>query len=87
VVGDVDGVEGDPTGVDAADDSRFPRTLLDRVHVPVGAVLRDLVADPDKAQKLGVAARAYVRANFVGDLHLLRYAALFETLLDSRSSG
>jgi hypothetical protein len=35
VVGDVDRVEADPSGTDAADDPRLPHTLLDRVDVSV----------------------------------------------------
>lgn len=31
--------------------------------------------------RMGAAAHAYVRANFVGDLHLLRYAGVFSALM------
>jgi trehalose synthase len=45
-----------------------------------GAVLR-LQDDPELARRLGAAAHDHVRENFVGDVHLLRYADLFTTLL------
>jgi trehalose synthase len=43
--------------------------------------LRDLLGKPDQIDQLGRAARQYVNENFIGDLHLLRYAALIEKLL------
>jgi trehalose synthase len=46
-----------------------------------GAALRTLLDQPDLAERMGAAAKAYVAANFVGDLHLLRYAELFAGLL------
>lgn len=46
-----------------------------------GAAVRSLLDEPERAAALGAAARAHVQANFVGDLHLLRYAALFQGLL------
>ena len=46
-----------------------------------GAALRTLLDQPDLAKRMGAAAKAYVAANFVGDLHLLRYAELFAGLL------
>jgi trehalose synthase len=46
-----------------------------------GAVLRELLDRPDLAERIGAAAKAYVAAHFVGDLHLLRYAGLLATLL------
>jgi trehalose synthase len=44
-------------------------------------ILRDLLGNPDRIDQLGRAAREYVNENFIGDLHLLRYAALIEKLL------
>jgi trehalose synthase len=44
-------------------------------------VLRDLLGNPGQIDQLGRAARQYVNENFIGDLHLLRYAALIEKLL------
>ena len=38
---------------------------------------------PDEADRMGAAARAHVTDNFVGDLHLLRYANLFSSLFDT----
>jgi len=46
-----------------------------------GAALRELLDRPDVATHMGAAANRYVAANFVGDLHMLRYAQLFETFL------
>jgi trehalose synthase len=43
--------------------------------------LADLLGDRSRIEQLGQAARSYVRENFVGDLHLLRYAALIEGLV------
>jgi hypothetical protein len=38
------------------------------------------------ASQMGAAARHYIQANFVGDLHLLRYAALFSSMLEQGES-
>jgi trehalose synthase len=46
-----------------------------------GATVRTLLGDPDQRARLGAAAHAHVRAHFVGDLHLLRYAEAFAALL------
>jgi trehalose synthase len=46
-----------------------------------GAAVRGLLDDPTRAARIGAAAHAHVRDNFVGDLHLLRYAQLFGTLI------
>jgi trehalose synthase len=46
-----------------------------------GATLHDLLRRPDEIEQLGQAARRYVRDNFIGDAHLLRYAALIERVL------
>ena len=45
-----------------------------------GAAVRGLLDDPGEADRLGRAAHARVRANYVGDLHLLRYADLLGAL-------
>lgn len=37
-----------------------------------GAAVRMLLDRPDLAERMGSAAKAFVAANFVGDLHLLR---------------
>jgi trehalose synthase len=50
-----------------------------------GRAVRTLLDDPELADRTGAAAHEYVRANYVGDLHLLRYAELFGTLLTSES--
>ncbi|HEX6870713.1 MAG TPA: glycosyltransferase [Micromonosporaceae bacterium] len=46
-----------------------------------GRAVRHLLDDPELAARTGAAAHEHVRANFVGDVHLLRYAELFGTLL------
>jgi trehalose synthase len=46
-----------------------------------GAAVRRLLDQPDVAGRMGAAAKAYVADHFVGDLHLLRYAELFGTLI------
>jgi trehalose synthase len=46
-----------------------------------GAAVRDLLVRPDLAADMGAAAHAHVAANFLGDRHLLRYAAVFESLV------
>ena len=46
-----------------------------------GAAVRSLLNDPGEADKVGRAAQAHVREQYVGDLHLLRYGRLFSTLL------
>jgi trehalose synthase len=43
--------------------------------------LGDLLGRPEYVVQLGEAARKHVRDNFLGDLHLLRYAALIEHLV------
>ena len=40
-----------------------------------------LLGDRAEATRLGLAAHAYVRENYVGDIHLLRYARLLGTLI------
>jgi trehalose synthase len=46
-----------------------------------GQAVRLLFADRAKATQLGLAAHAYVRENYLGDIHLMRYAELLGTLL------
>jgi trehalose synthase len=46
-----------------------------------GLAVRTLLDDRDLADRMGAAAREHVRTHYVGDLHLLRYAELFEFLL------
>jgi trehalose synthase len=45
------------------------------------AAVRMLLDDRELADRMGAAAHEYVRDHYVGDLHLLRYAQLFSTLL------
>jgi trehalose synthase len=46
-----------------------------------GQAVRLLLGDQAKAAQLGQAAHAYVRDNYLGDIHLLRYATLLGTLI------
>jgi trehalose synthase len=50
-----------------------------------GRAVRGLLDDRDAAETMGAAAHEYVRTHYVGDLHLLRYAELFGTLLASEA--
>ncbi len=47
-----------------------------------GLAVRGLLDQPDQAQRMGVAAQAYIREHYLGDVHLLRYARLFDTLVN-----
>ena len=46
-----------------------------------GNVVAELLERPDELSQLGTNARAHVVDNFVGDRHLIRYAALLSELL------
>jgi trehalose synthase len=46
-----------------------------------GAAVRRLLDDPGLAGQLGRTAMAYIREQYVGDLHLLRYERLFSALI------
>jgi trehalose synthase len=46
-----------------------------------GQAARRLLAAPAEAARLGQAAHAYVRENYLGDVHLMRYARLLGTLI------
>jgi trehalose synthase len=48
-----------------------------------GSDVRGLLDQPGQAERMGLAAHAYVREHYLGDIHLLHYARLFETLLTS----
>jgi trehalose synthase len=63
---------GDGTGVLLAD----PADLT-----AFGSAARLLLGDQDQARRMGEAAHAHVREQYVGDVHLLRYARLLGTLL------
>jgi len=45
-----------------------------------GRAVRLLLADRAEATQLGLAAHAYVREHYLGDIHLMRYARLLGTL-------
>ena len=46
-----------------------------------GSAARLLLGDQDQAARMGQAAQVYVRENFLGDVHLLRYGRLLSTLI------
>ncbi|MGC1284964.1 MAG: glycosyltransferase [Streptosporangiaceae bacterium] len=46
-----------------------------------GVAVRELLDDPAEADRMGHAAQAYIREHYVGDVHLLRYADLFGSML------
>ena len=46
-----------------------------------GSAARLLLSDQDQATRMGQAAHAHVREQYVGDVHLLRYARLLGTLI------
>jgi trehalose synthase len=46
-----------------------------------GVAVRELLDDPAEADRMGQAAQAYIREHYVGDVHLLRYADLFGSML------
>jgi trehalose synthase len=56
--------------------------LPDPTDLPAfGRAVRTLLDDRVLADRMGTSAREHVRAHYVGDQHLLRYAELFGTLL------
>jgi trehalose synthase len=46
-----------------------------------GAAVRRVLDEPGLAERMGQAAHEYVRGHFVTDIHLIRYAELFGTLI------
>jgi trehalose synthase len=46
-----------------------------------GAAVRRLLDDPAEASRMGRAAQVCISEHYVGDLHLLRYANLFDALI------
>src|SRR5436305_1756925 len=46
-----------------------------------GTAARRLLGDQDQAARMGQAAHAHVREQYIGDAHLLRYAQLLGTLI------
>jgi trehalose synthase len=49
-----------------------------------GQAARLLLSDQDEATRLGRAAHAHVRENYLGDIHLMRYAQLLAALISER---
>lgn len=47
-----------------------------------GSEVRGLLDQPDRAERMGLAAQAHVREHYLGDLHLMHYAQLFDTLVN-----
>jgi trehalose synthase len=61
--------------------------LPDPTDLPAfGHAVRALLNDTALANRMGTLAREHVRAHYVGDQHLLRYAELFGTLLANEST-
>jgi len=52
-----------------------------RDYAAFGTAVRRLLDDPGEASQIGRAAHAHVREQYLGDLHLLRYARLFSALM------
>ena len=48
-----------------------------------GMEVRALLDQPEVAERMGAAAHAFIRENYLGDIHLLRYAQLFSSLLSA----
>jgi trehalose synthase len=71
-VGGIQDQIADGTGVLLPDPADLPR---------FGKAVGELLADPELAGRMGAAAQAHVRDAFIGDIHLLRYAQLFGTLI------
>ena len=46
-----------------------------------GQAIRELLSDLAEATRMGQAAHAYVREDYLGDVHLMRYARLLGALL------
>jgi trehalose synthase len=46
-----------------------------------GDAVCDLLASPATATRMGRAAQAHVQENYLGDIHLMRYAGLLSTLI------
>ena len=58
--------------------------LVDPRDIPsFGAVVRDLVLDPERRERLGAAAQARVRDQFLGVRHLTQYVDLFDRLINA----
>jgi trehalose synthase len=56
--------------------------LVDPADIPAfGAVVRDLVLDPERRDRLGTAAQARVRDQFLGVRHLTQYVELFDDVI------
>ena len=56
--------------------------LADPTDLPAfGQAVRTLLDTPALADQMGTAAHEHVRTHYVGDMHLMRYADLFGTLL------
>ena len=63
--------------------------IIDQIGEGTGVLLPDpadlaaplLLGDQDQAARMGQAAHAQVRENFLGDVHLLRYGRLLGTLI------
>jgi trehalose synthase len=53
----------------------------------LGSAVRRLLDDPAEADRMGRAAKTHINGNYVGDLHLLRYEALFSRMVLEPGEG
>jgi trehalose synthase len=51
-----------------------------------GAAVRRLLDNHDEAHRMGQSAHTYVSEHYVGDLHLLRYARLFDAMMSGSTT-
>ncbi len=52
----------------------------------LGALLSELLRDPDRAERLGKAAKEKVLSDFLADRHLIKYADLIEERVEARAA-
>jgi trehalose synthase len=52
-----------------------------------GSAVRELLDKPDEAQQMGRAAHEHITREYVGDLHLLRYAKLLSPLMQDHGES
>ncbi len=73
---------------DQIDDDREGLLLADPTDLPgLGVLLSELLQSPTRADRLGVAAKDKVLAQFLGDRHLRQYADLIQDLIRAHASA
>jgi trehalose synthase len=75
VASDVGGIQ------DQIEDGRTGRLVEARDLAAFGACVNELLADPHGAERMGAAAQAHVRDQFLGPRHLGQYVELLERVL------